>query len=67
MRGWRKCGSRWVMRKAVTHERRGERPAELAETPAAKAKTSAKMARSKAAGGATLGQDNGKDANGKRR
>ena len=37
-------------------------PHKLAETPAAKAKTSAKMARSKAAGGATLGQDNGKDA-----
>ena len=37
-------------------------PREPAETPATKAKTSAKMARCKAAGGATLGQDNGRDA-----
>jgi hypothetical protein len=37
-------------------------PRELAVTPAPKAKTSAKVARCKAAGGATLGQDNGKDA-----
>ena len=37
-------------------------PRELAVTPAPKAKTSAKMARCKAAGGATLGQNNGKDA-----
>jgi hypothetical protein len=37
-------------------------PRELAATPGPKAKTSAKMARCKAAGGATLGQDNGRDA-----
>jgi hypothetical protein len=35
---------------------------ELAVTPAPKAKTSAKMSRCKAAGGATLGQANGRDA-----
>ena len=35
---------------------------ELAVTPTAKAKTSGKMQRCKAAGGATLGQGNGKDA-----
>ena len=37
-------------------------PRESAVTQAPKAKTSAKMTRCKAAGGATLGQNNGKDA-----